>query len=208
MKLLHKLWSGWKDKSTDQTPESIALASTKPSVNHERLEQGLGKYCRIQSMYWQVDVSKSRVFQKAFNGFYRVRRNSEWQEHFYSLLERGKTEEMDFAQVLQALYEKTGNIEASFCSKLIATRYPDRPIIDRFVLENVGLALPKPYEQDRLHKTIKVYDHLLQRYADMLKDPKHREAVDQLREKYTEANSITDLKALDLILWQTRSGEK
>lgn len=89
-------------KRRQQSPAPVVRDVDKPTVNHDKLERGLSKYCRIQSMYWQVDVTQSREFQKMFNGFYRVRRNAEWQKPFYALLERIKTEEMYFAQVLRA----------------------------------------------------------------------------------------------------------
>lgn len=182
-----------------------AKANESGSVNHEKLEVGLKKYCRIQSMFWDVDVSQSREFQKSFNGFYRVRRNPEWQSHFYGIMEKIKTEDMDYEQVLRHVHEKTGNIEASFCSKLIATRHPDHPIIDQFVLENLGMELPKPYEKkDRLGKTVSVYKKLVAKYETMLKEPKHIQAVNELRQRYPMAESISDVKALDLIMWQTR----
>ena len=54
-------------------PSPLSAVADIPEVNHEKLERGLKKYCRIQSMYWDVDTTKSREFQKLFNGFYRVR---------------------------------------------------------------------------------------------------------------------------------------
>lgn len=187
-----------------RNPSSLSAVAGVTAVNHEKLERGLGKYCRIQSMYWDVDTTKSREFQKLFNGFYRVRRNGEWQSHFYEILERIKNEDMDFPQVLVELQGKTGNVEASFCSKLVATRYQDRPVVDRFVIENLGMSLPKPYDKDRLDKIITVYGQLIAKYDSMLKEPKHVRSVKELRERYPLASTISDVKALDLILWQTR----
>lgn len=184
--------------------DDISPTHVQASVNYDALKRGLEKYLRIQELYWQTDVTTSREFQKAFNGFYRVRRNSEWQEPFYALLERIKTEEMDFAHVLNSIYESTGNVEASFCSKLIATRYPHRPVIDKIVLENLGLSLPKTHEKDRLEKTISVYEQLVEQYERMLKDPKYLTAVAQLKGQCPEAEPISEVKALDLIFWQTR----
>jgi hypothetical protein len=128
----------------NEPPACADLKREPAEVNHDKLEARLKKSCRIQGLFWDVAVSASREFQKSFNGFYCIRRNTEWQAHFYGIMERCKTETMDFDKVLRLVHEATGNIEASFCSKLIATRYPDRPVIDRFVLENLGMALTAP----------------------------------------------------------------
>ena len=51
-----------------------------------------------------------------------------------------------FEIILDQLYEITTQLgrprwEKSFTSKLVATLYPDSPVIDRYVLQNVGLAM-------------------------------------------------------------------
>jgi len=196
-------------KSEVQQPKTEQVHDNPPpyiqaSVNFDALTKGLQKYLRIQEMYWQTDVATSREFQKAFNGFYRVRRNAEWQKPFYELLQRIKTEEMDFAHVLKSIYESTGNVEASFCSKLIATRHPHQPVIDQFVMDNLGLSLPKASDKDRLDKIVSVYEKLTEQYGRMLKDPEYLIEIAQLRKLYPETETISDVKALDLILWQTR----
>jgi hypothetical protein len=199
--------SGHITSRKQQLPSSASVIQNEAlaSINHEQLERGLDKYCRIQTMYWQVDVTQSRDFQRMFNGFYRVRRNSEWQEHYYVLLERIKRVDMCFGEVLFALHEATGNVEASFASKLVATRYPERPVIDRFVLENLGMSLPKSHQSDRLERSVRVYEQLEQKYATMLSDPKYVASILSLKQRYPQAVAISDLKALDLLLWQTRS---
>lgn len=125
-----------------------------------KVEIGLCKYCWIQEQFHKNDVTSNREFQKKYNGFYRVRRNAQWQAVYYRLMEDAKTSEVGFTEVLLELKKQTARLEASFTSKLIATVYPNRPVIDKFVLEYFGLSLPHHYETNRESKTIKVYDAL------------------------------------------------
>lgn len=196
-----------KQPTTTTQDASVVCEESAPverSIDHDKLAAGLAKYCRIQEMFNQVDVSKSREFQKVFNGYYRIRRNAEWQSHFYELLQRSKYDNLQFADVLHILHQKTGNVEASFSSKLIATRHPDRPVIDRFVFENLGLKLPSSKNPDRMGKIARLYDELIHKYEQLLQDPAHFNSVKELRRRHPQAEFISDVKALDLIFWQTR----
>jgi hypothetical protein len=169
-----------------------------------KIEKGLRKYCWIQDYLHKDDVSRSREFQKTYNGFYRVRRNAAWQEVYYKLMERAKTKPSDFSQILSDLKRKTGRLEASFASKLVATLHPDRPVIDRFVLEHFCLRLPGHYETDREAKAVSVYKALISKYETFLSLPVARIICEKFTATYPWAG-ITDLKKVDLVLWQTRA---
>jgi hypothetical protein len=94
-------------------------------------------------------------------------------------------------------------LEASFASKLVATLNPDKPVIDKFVLTNFGLSLPSQYENDREAKAVKIYDELCAAYDELLQKP----IMNTIRIKFAEQfpwATTTDLKKVDLILWQIR----
>ena len=46
---------------------------------------GFDKYKQIMETVRKTDVSTDLNFQRAFNAFYRVRRNAEWRKAYYSL---------------------------------------------------------------------------------------------------------------------------
>ncbi|MEN7972594.1 MAG: hypothetical protein ABFR47_02045 [Verrucomicrobiota bacterium] len=171
--------------------------------NLDKIERGLKKYCDIQGMFYSTNVANDQNFQRLFNGFYRVRRNKEWQLHFYELLEQSKHRHLDFESVLRKMHANTGNIEASFCSKLIATRFPDQPVIDKYVLKNMGISLPKYNDADRLKKTTQVYKTLENEYKNLLQTQGVMSKIEALRRHFPWAE-ISDIKALDFVLWQTR----
>lgn len=89
---------------------------------------GLEGYAGIQRTVRETDVSSDADFQRFYNRFYRVRRNAEWQLSYYAIMEREKANPSTaFGDVLREMHELTGNVEASFTSKMIATLRPDKP---------------------------------------------------------------------------------
>ena len=170
-----------------------------------KIEEGLKDYCWLQDNVRQVYVSINTEFQRIFNRFYRVRRDLRWRASYYRLMERAKPTGISFAEVLKRLKRATGNIEASFASKLVATLDPELPVIDKFVLKNIGLRLPCYSASDREQKTIGVYEQLCAAYAELTTNAKGRMICERFRQCYPEV-AITKVKMIDLVLWQTRSG--
>ena len=82
---------------------------------------GFDKYKMIIENVRKVDVSADLDFQRTYNGFYRIRRNAEWRAAYYGLFEEIKNSNPTFEQIIRTLYRDTGNIEASFSSKMLAT---------------------------------------------------------------------------------------
>ena len=68
---------------------------------------GLDRYEEIM----QGDPQSSD-FQRFFNGYYRIRRNEEWRQHYYALFCKARDAHYSFGQIITELYHNTGNIEA------------------------------------------------------------------------------------------------
>ncbi len=118
-------------------------------------------------------------------------------------MQKAKEKGITFPQALGALRDATGRIEASFASKLVATLHPTMPVIDKFVLGNFGLCLPYYNSSNRETKTIEVYDRLCKDY-DVLTGSSQGLMI---REKFSLRfpwAEITDIKKIDLVLWQIR----
>ncbi|MDP9282008.1 MAG: hypothetical protein M3P38_07915 [Chloroflexota bacterium] len=165
---------------------------------------GLTKYCWLQAALVESDVTHDREFQRRFNAFYRVRRNSAWQSAFYGLLEENKSKHQSFADVLRALHAVTGRVEASFASKLVASVAPDVPVIDAFVLKNLGLRLPPAGPiVIRLARIVELHDLIGQIFSDYLDTDSGRYLVTRFEESYPDRH-VTRVKMLDLVLWQAR----
>ena len=63
---------------------------------------GFDKYQIIMKLVRKTDVSADPDFQRAFNGFYRVRRNAEWRKAYYDLFESVKDSEPTFEFIIRS----------------------------------------------------------------------------------------------------------
>lgn len=181
----------------------VSLNEEAIDVAVSKIGPGLSKYLWLQERLPEVDVSQDRTFQRRFNGFYRVRRGTEWQRVFYQIMEQSKPDGTSFEGALASLREATGRMEASFASKLVATIDPTLPVVDRYVLQNFGLRLPYPQAPRREAKIRQVYGELQARYRELLTSDMGRLICNKVAERYPDAN-ISPLKRIDLVLWQHR----
>jgi len=118
-------------------------------------------------------------------------------------MESSKESGIEFPQALREIARRTNRIEASFASKLVATIDPSKPVIDKFVLENFGLRLPRWGLRDREARTIDAYQALCQAYGDYLRGPTGM-LIRELFDRSFPGLNLTDLKKIDLVLWQVR----
>lgn len=163
------------------------------------------KYCAIMDHVHQTNVARDSIFQRNYNGYYRVRqRTPEFYSAYYGFMELRKGSEVTFEETLWHLHEQLGRVEASFSSKLVATLNPERPIWDEYVLKNLGLKRPSFSCRDRLEQTVKLYDAIGQWYAEFLETGQAREIIELFDSVYP-GRPITDLKKVDFVLWRTRA---
>ncbi len=176
-------------------------------MEKENIKSGVEKYKLIMKKYCEVNVSKDKDFQRLYNGFYRVaHRSKEWYLRYYQILEGLKIKNRSFEDILRALdIQGTGRIEASFSSKMCATRNPDYPIIDKWVLKRMGWSLPHTKASNRIEKTARLYDSLIRRYEDLLSNREGRRYIKWFDE-ICPKTKITKVKKIDFILWQLGRG--
>lgn len=183
----------------------ITLTETQIEEALPRIDKGLRSYCWLQNNFINCNVSIDREFQSRYNAFYRVRRNAQWRKKYFSLMESTKTTHgVNFEYALHWLFKSTGNFEASFASKLVATLNPDVPVIDRFVLANMDLRLPYPHEDNRERKIIAVYNELVTRFSELMNTPSIKVLYSRFDQYYPHNINISNLKKVDLVLWQLR----
>ena len=165
---------------------------------------GLDKYQYIMEQAKQIDVSENADFQRTFNGFYMVRRNEEWRKIYYSLFESVKTETPTFESIITHLYKTTGNLEPSFSSKMLATIFPEKPIWDRYVVQNLGMELVGTIKQEKLQNAIALYADIEKWYEDFLKTDKAKECVLIFDRMLPDYKWLSNIKKIDCILWSIR----
>ena len=133
----------------------------------EALSRSLGLPRYIEIMAGNPDKSE---FQRMFNGYYKVRRNENWQKEYYAIFTEAKKnpENYTFERILRKLHEKTRMIEASFSSKMLATIDPSKPIWDQYVLKNLGLQLKGKDAESKLKNAIDLYSKIEDWYNSYL----------------------------------------
>lgn len=167
---------------------------------------GMDKYKKIITMFndESINISTSREFQKYFNSFYRVRRNSEWQKVYYDYFNKNRNNKnITFDDILDYMYDNTEDhmIEASFSSKMLSTIRPDMPIWDQYVLKNLNIKLDKT--KDRKEETKKAYKKIIEDVKEKLKNPEIKQMIKEFKEFFPELE-FSDTKILDFVLWNDR----
>jgi hypothetical protein len=175
-------------------------------VFQDRLAEsmGLDKYQYIMDQVAKTDVSTDADFQRTFNGFYIVRRNEAWRRVYYELFEQVKTGTPTFASILTYLFECTGNIEPSFSSKMLATIFPDKPIWDRYVVQNLNMELIGSTKRERMENAISLYTDMEKWYEDFLQTEKAQECIEAFDRVMPDYKHISSIKKIDSILWSIR----
>lgn len=165
---------------------------------------GFDKYKQIMETVRTTDVSIDPDFQRTFNAFYRVRRNAEWRKQYYDLFETSKDRNPSFESIVRTMYETTGNIEASFSSKMIATINPDMPIWDRYVVQNLCLKYKGKTKEDQLKSAVDLYDQIVSWYESFLQTENGMECLTEFNRILPGYVWMSDVKKIDFYLWSIR----
>jgi regulator of sigma D len=188
----------------------LQISKQDIDVALSKIQVGLDKYMSIMKRLHNVDISKDEEFQRMYNGFYRVRqRKLEFYNCYYKLMEDKKDENIEFEEVLRTIYKSVGRIEPSFSSKLVATLNPNMPVWDKYVLANLGLKQPSYSEttdkakQKRITKLIDLYEQIIEWYSEVVLSEIGKDMIVKFDQVYS-SYEITDVKKIDLILWQIR----
>ena len=172
--------------------------------NRLALSFGLDKYEYIIKQLKEINVAEDMDYQRIFNGFYIVRRNADWRKVYYDYFERMKTKQPTFEIILTYMFECTGQIEPSFSSKLLATIFPEKPIWDRYVVENLNLELTGKTKQERMKNAIALYADIEKWYEEFLQTDKAGECIEVFDRILPDYQWISDIKKIDCVIWSIR----
>jgi hypothetical protein len=190
----------WILRRIQQNQDSVFANVTKAS-------RKLETYCRLQDALFNLDVATDSDFRKKYTWLYGMRRQPNgWLDSYFSLLEENKgNDAVSFADILRTL-STPQRIEASFSSKLLATIRLDLPVIDAYVILNLGLARPRrtgSEEHDRNEWT-GLHARICSLYGSLLQQDMFRKIRDDFDKSFDQYRSLTDVKKLDVLLWQLR----
>lgn len=175
------------------------------AIRSREIADGLLVYRWLQARVRLRRFSKDPVFRSVFSDFYRLNmRPAAVQRAVLAELHgssrRGR---VSYASTLSRLYNVCGSVEASFASKIVASLDPDGPVIDRWVLRNTAIELPRSVSPNRLRETALAYERLDRLCGEFLRSPVGRYLVRRFTARH-RAPGITEMKMLDFVLWQTR----
>lgn len=185
-------------------PDDVARA-----LKHLRDGNYVTKYLRIQRLACQqISIAENKEFQKAFNGFYKVRQRPEsWYSAFYESFEewKYKRQMISFSAVLADLKHRTKQFEPSFSSKLVAVLDPQAPVWDTELLARWNLKAPWHGHSDRFAAIVQVYEALRTSMTALVEARDGRSIAGEFDQAFpTEAPELTAMKKVDLTLWQLR----
>ena len=161
-------------------------------------------YAEIMKSFPLVDAGSDQDFQRAYGYFYRVRRNQEWRSIYFRYMESCKTSIPSFKDALIYLYDKTGNVEPSFTTKLLATLNADLPIWDSIVLGHLGLELTGRGKAEKLENAVVLYDRLLAWYREYLQTKNAKESISAFDAALPRYRWLSDTKKIDFMMWGNR----
>ena len=171
--------------------------------NKGRLED----YNYLQQSLLKTNVADDRSYQRKFKSFYRVRRNDVWCAIFFQILEREKRNKtVSFSNVLNEIYREARHndrqqVEMSFASKLVATINPELPVLDKYVFENLGL---KTSSNRKLNRVVEIYSEVQTLTSRKIQSNGFETWRNRFDETFPQFTHFTDVKKLDLFLWQKR----
>ena len=89
-------------------------------------------------------------------------------------------------------------------SKMIATIDDQCPIIDQYVLKNLGLTIAGTGKEARLHSTIQTYYELCDWYDSYLETQEAGENIACFNRMLPGYAWISDIKKIDYMIWSFR----
>ena len=204
-----------KDIEIEFTPKlKISNDEITDFFNNEdekrKIRDSIEKYLNVV----KPDDPNDKVFQSRYSRFYRmVRRKREWKEKYFKLLCTQKTNPKEVGDILAELYEPNKYIEISFASKMIATYDTKAPLVDNWVLKNLGLdsqwnKTRRNWGNDK-EERIKCAVELYKAIEKWYKSDNSIVLIDKFDTAFPKnKKTISDTKKIDLILWRYREKDE
>lgn len=187
----------------DQLQDQIGTILSRITDSH------LSRYDYLQRCLISTNVAVDSKYRATFNGYYRMRsRSKDWYDDFFALLESKKhSRTITFEEIIREVHRTKRRVEPSFCSKLLATIRPDKPVYDKHVCENLQLDIPKQKPVDeRVRGFIRLYARLEKQIVGLIDHQRFQALREAFDATFPAYEHFSDVKKLDFLLWQYRHG--
>ena len=165
---------------------------------------GIKQYLQIMRRYSETNTANDFSFQKKYKAFYRIRRPEKWDKVYFGYMEDLRKQDVNFRQVLNYFKVNLNRYEPSFTSKLIATHNPNKPIWDRYVLQNIGLTAPSYGSKYKFERAEETYQKICDWYAQYEDSPECKLIIQKFDVFIPDCKNVTNTKKIDFVLWQIR----
>ena len=193
-------------------PGLHTLATVRLTAGRDRSRTPVHIYLALLDEARRLNVSGSDPgacdFRRRFNGYYGVRRNEAWRALFYTEFETAKqlatAPAAIFTQVLAEIQKRTGRVEASFTSKLVATLHPQSAVLDSVVGGFLTRRLDSGPTGKGLDAAIAFYAWLNQVMLALAETSQAADwflAFDEQFASVRGASEVTKMKKLDFLIW-------
>lgn len=87
---------------------------------------------------------------------------------------------------------------------MLATIIPEKPIRDRYIVQNLNMQLTGTTKEEKLKNAIMLYADIEKWYADFLETEKGKECISEFDQVLPDYKGISKIKKIDGILWSIR----
>ena len=207
----------------------IKISNTESDGVFLKIEDRLGMYLYLINVVDKVDVAQDRDFQNIYSTYFTFRGKmwTESSKYFNFMQQRKNDNTLTFETVLKCLSGRLGFVTPSFSSKLLSMINPDKPVWDSEVLKKLDMKAPSHGSKERIKRIGDLYTEIGKEFDDYLSTVEARERIKQFKgwykgflsreeakrwtnrfyerfphPKYAFKTNLTDVKIIDLILWQ------
>lgn len=164
----------------------------------------LPKYQYIMDNIFSVTLTnKDEEIRKYFNGYYNIRKNTNWLNNYYAVFEKKKVRAnvVTFEEILEEI--SLGNmLEPSYASKMLATLNPEKPIWDSRVKSILEFNIQGNTREKKKKSIINIYYRIEETYKSYLESAegiRNIELFDRIiGYKYP---SLSKIRKLDFMIW-------
>ncbi len=176
---------------------------------------GFDAYLKTLTLH-DVNVSSDLDYQKNFTGYYRVRRDKDWLQAYYTYMEAHKNDaSLSFEHILRAIssiphkVKKTSSnngfatsVEPSFASKMLATIHPDHPVWDSRVVKALNISIePSLSDEEKIRAYVNAYGQLTREIENFIRTEEGKACMEQFDATFPNLRHVSSFKKIDYYLW-------
>jgi hypothetical protein len=183
-----------------------------PLLDKIASDAGLDTYKYLLEGVRNTAIIRGELFQSRYRSYWQMgaaRLAPDFCKAYFECLEELKTAgAADIERIARRLYDVPANskgehkLHFSFSTKMAHMLQPALPVYDRFVAQFFFLPDGGGTFDAKLRSRLASYNFLMAEYRRVLKEELLGSAIDAFRRRFAIAESFTDTKIIDTLIWQ------